>query len=185
MAGKSAREITTGLSDEIEKFSEGTDQADDITILALQYQVITDIKRDFMNYEMLKLKNQLTELDRIAIKIEEISEQWNIPPKVSMELNLVIEELFTNVVFYAWDDQSEHEILLELTMTGPDVVQVRLTDDGKPFNLLEKKVDDVFDKPLEERKIGGLGIHFVREMMSEVLYQRSDNKNIVILTRKF
>ncbi len=185
MAGKSAREITTGLSDEIEKFSEGADQADDITILALQYQVITDIKRDVMNYEMLKLKNQLTELDRIAVKIEEISEQWNLPPKVSMELNLVIEELFTNVVFYAWDDQSEHEILQELTMTGPDTVQVRLTDDGKPFNLLEKKVDDVFDKPLEERKIGGLGIHFVREMMSEVLYQRSDNKNIVILTRKF
>lgn len=185
LAGKCARELTTGLSEEISKFSKGAEQADDITILALQYQVTTDKNRDAMNYEILSLKNQLTELDQIVLKIEEISERWNIPPKVTMELNLVIEELFTNVVFYAWDDQSEHKIILELILTDPATVQVRLTDDGKPFNLLEKEVDDVSGKSLEERKIGGLGIHFVREMMSEVLYQRVDNKNIVILTRKF
>jgi anti-sigma regulatory factor (Ser/Thr protein kinase) len=44
---------------------------------------------------------------------------------------------------------------------------------------------DVFDKPLEERQIGGLGIHFVREMMNSVDYQRTDHKNIVTLTKNF
>ena len=102
-----------------------------------------------------------------------------------MQINLVLEELFTNVVFYAFDDQLEHTINLGFTLIDQHQLMIRLEDDGKPFNLLEKKVDDVFDKPLEERQIGGLGIHFIREMMNSVEYQREDNKNIVILKKNF
>lgn len=138
-----------------------------------------------MDQKNLILKNQLSELDTIAIALEEVSELWNLPPKVTMELNLVLEELFTNVVFYAFDDESEHEIGLDLVRTAEKSVRMILSDDGKPFNLLEKKIDDVFDKPLEERKIGGLGIHFAREMMTDISYARKDSKNVVILTKDF
>ena len=102
-----------------------------------------------------------------------------------MEINLVLEELFTNVVFYAFDDKEDHIITLDFMLIDVHQMQICLADDGKPFNLLEKKMDNVVDKPLEDRKIGGLGIHFVREMMNNVEYRRQDEKNVVILTKNF
>lgn len=184
-AGKTATVITQSLAADLAKFAEGAEQADDITILSLQYKRNKDLNEDDMDKVTLTLKNQLAELERIVITLEELAEKWKIPPRVSMELNLVLEELFTNIVFYAFDDQEEHEITLEITREQHGRIVLKLIDDGKPFNLLEKDTGDVFDKPLEERRIGGLGIHFVKEMMNEVAYSRTDNKNIVILARIF
>ena len=185
MSSKNTKGLTDSLIIELKRFSLGTEQADDITILALQYKDSSEINDTPMQTVQLVLKNQLTELDAIALKLEELAENWNIPAKIVMELNLVLEELFTNVVFYAFDDKEEHAIILDFVLVDPHQLQVRLTDDGKPFNLLEKKVNDVFDKPLEERQIGGLGIHFVKEMMNSVNYQRENDKNIVLLTKNF
>ena len=185
MANKNTKGLTDSLIIELKRFSLGAEQADDITILALQYKNSSETNAQPMQTVQLKLKNHLSELDNIAVNLENLSEKWNLPPKIVMEINLVIEELFTNVVFYAFDDKEEHEINLSFMLVDTHQLQMRLEDDGKPFNLLEKKVNDVFDKPLEERQIGGLGIHFVREMMNSVDYQRSGNKNVVILTKNF
>ncbi|MEI7726677.1 MAG: SpoIIE family protein phosphatase [Bacteroidota bacterium] len=185
LANKNTQALTELLIGELKRFSSGAEQADDITILALQYK---DAKWQFLAARPevhMGLLNQVSELEKIAARIEELSEEWNIPVKTGMQINLVLEELFTNVVFYAFDDQLEHTIDLGFTLIDPHQLMIRLEDDGKPFNLLEKKVDDVFDKPLEERQIGGLGIHFIREMMNSVEYQREDNKNIVILKKNF
>ena len=169
----------------MKRFSLGTEQADDITILVLQYKNPSEITDKPMQTFQIKLKNQITELDLIAINLETLAENWNIPAKSVMEINLVLEELFTNVLFYAFDDKDEHEIILDFSLIDNHQLQIRLEDDGKPFNIVERKVNDVFAKPLEERQIGGLGIHFVREMMNNVDYQRTGDKNIVILTKNF
>lgn len=133
----------------------------------------------------LILKNQLIELDKLVINLEELSVKWNIPTKIMMEINLVLEELFTNVVLYAFDDKEEHNITLDFELIDEHQLKMRLEDDGKPFNLMKKKVNDTFDKPVEDRQIGGLGIHFVRELMNSVDYKRAFDKNIVILTKDF
>jgi anti-sigma regulatory factor (Ser/Thr protein kinase) len=169
----------------LKRFALGAEQADDITILVLQYKNPSGTNAVLAQSVKLVLENRIEELEKIAIALDNLSEQWNLPPKVVMEINLVLEELFTNVVFYAFDDQQDHQIILDFTRLDSGLLQIRLEDDGKPFNLLEKKMDDVFDKPLEERRIGGLGIHFVREMMNNVEYQRAGEKNIVILTKNF
>jgi anti-sigma regulatory factor (Ser/Thr protein kinase) len=102
-----------------------------------------------------------------------------------MEITLVLEELFTNVVFYAFDDKEVHNIHVEFRLMDANTLQLRLEDDGKPFNLLEKQMGDLLEKPVEEREIGGLGIHFVRKMMKSVEYERSGNHNVVVLTKDF
>ena len=185
MANKNTKGLTDSLIIELKRFSLGTEQADDITILALQYKNPSVTNERPMETIQLKLKNQLPELDQIAVNLETLAEKWEIPGKIVMEINLVLEELFTNVVFYAFDDKDEHDINLTFMLIDAHQLQIQLEDNGKPFNLLEKKVADVFDKPLEDRQIGGLGIHFVREMMNSVEYQRADNKNVVILTKNF
>jgi anti-sigma regulatory factor (Ser/Thr protein kinase) len=133
----------------------------------------------------LSLLNKVTELDKIVVKLEELSESWNIPPRVVMEVNLALEELFTNVVFYAYDDKDPHTITVDFMLIDNNQLQLRLEDDGKPFNLLEKESGDQLGQPLEERSIGGLGIHFVKEMMSKVEYNRSEKNNVVVLTKTF
>ncbi|MCX6305436.1 MAG: SpoIIE family protein phosphatase [Bacteroidetes bacterium] len=185
LASKNTRALTELLIGELKRFSSGAEQADDITILALQYKTAAGAMPPPAQTVQLTLLNQVSELDKLAARIEELSGTWNIPPKTGMEVNLVLEELFTNVVFYAFDDQHEHTIIIDFVLTDVHQLLIRLEDDGKPFNLLETKVDDVIDKPLEERQIGGLGVHFVRKMMDSVEYRRDGDKNIVTLTKNF
>ena len=185
LATKNTQVLTELLIGELKRFSSGAEQADDITILALQYKDSTMQTSMADQPVVLTLANQVTELDKIVQKIEELSETWHIPLRTVMEINLVLEELFTNVVFYAFDDREPHSITIEFRLKEARVLELRMADDGKPFNLLDRDMGDRLEKPLDERQIGGLGIHFVREMMQNVEYQRSDNKNIVTLTKNF
>ncbi|MCK9424326.1 MAG: SpoIIE family protein phosphatase [Bacteroidales bacterium] len=185
LANKSSKELTETLIYQLKRFSTGTEQADDITILALQYKDPRASKSDSMQNVQLNLANQLTELDKLVVQLESLAESWKIPGKTIMELNLVIEELFTNIVFYAFEEKSDHRIIVNFALMDSHRLRIQIIDDGKPFNLLEAKVSDQFGKPLEERKIGGLGIHFVREMMDGVEYQRTNDQNIVTLTKNF
>ncbi len=182
-ANRNTKALTELLIGELKRFSIGTEQADDITILALQYKTHAGSGAMPACTVQLELQNQITELEKLAGKLEELSETWNIPLKAVMEINLVLEELFTNIVFYAFNDKDPHVILLEFIKTDDHLLEMRIIDDGKPFNLLEKKIGDVFNQSLGERQIGGLGIHFAKEMMKSIAYERTDNKNIVILTK--
>lgn len=128
----------------------------------------------------------MSELEKIVATVDELAEQWTIPPKIVMQLNLVLEELFTNIVFYGFADgqATEHHISIGFTRDG-NVLTVVVADDARPFNLLEQGEDPGIDKPLEERNIGGLGIHFVKTVMDHVEYARRDEKNVVTLTKKY
>lgn len=185
LSGMGAKETTQKLIQQVKDFASGAEQADDITVLALKYNGIQAAKQPTMRNIRLKLINQVSELDKLVASLEEIGAAWNIPPKVIMELNLSLEELFTNIVFYAYETPEEHAITIDYQLPEERILQVTITDDGKPFNLLESSANELLGKPIDERKIGGLGIHFVREMMDKVDYKRVDNKNIVILTKKF
>jgi sigma-B regulation protein RsbU (phosphoserine phosphatase) len=185
LATKNSKALTELLIAELKSFSSGAEQADDITILALQYKDTKELPRMPIKKVEIKLTNELTELEKIVAQIEELSDEWNIPAKTVMEINLVLEELFTNIVFYAFDDKEPHSITVEMALMEPHTLQIRLEDDGKPFNLLEKQMGEVFEQTVDERPIGGLGIHFVKKMMDGVAYERSGNNNIVILTKVF
>ncbi|MEI6456711.1 MAG: SpoIIE family protein phosphatase [bacterium] len=180
----SAKEMGLKLSANVRTFASGTEQADDITILVLTYQGSDADNNISMDNMKLTLVNRLGELEKVVAAIETLTEQWGLPSRVGMELNLVLEELFTNIVFYAFEDGTEHELSVEFERSGPGLMKIRMEDDGKPFNLLDKDISDL-DTPLEERKIGGLGIHFVKEMMDKVEYERAGNKNVVLLTKKY
>lgn len=182
-ARKNTRVLTEMLIGELKRFSQGAEQADDITILALQYKEQAGVLVEASDSESMQIANDIAELPGIAAKIEELSERWSLPPKTAMELNLAVEELFSNVVFYAFDDQARHVISLTFILGSNGKLVIKLEDDGKPFNLLEQDHGRLLDMELEERPVGGLGIHFIRKVMDNVEYQREGNRNIVILTK--
>ncbi|MBP7652906.1 ATP-binding protein [Candidatus Dependentiae bacterium] len=128
------------------------------------------------------LKNDIAELDKLAAIIEELSEKYNINPKISYAINLSLDELVTNIISYGYHDDKEHLIKLDFIFDDK-TIKIVLVDDGKEFDPLKMPVPKT-DIPLEERKIGGFGIYFVRKSMDDVFYERKENKNFLTITKK-
>lgn len=126
--------------------------------------------------------NQINQLEYLAHAVEEISGEWNIPLNIALNLNLVLEELVTNIIFYGYDDKDEHEIKINFSYKNK-IIKVQIEDDGRQFDPLQAPEPNI-DKTIEERNIGGLGIHFVRKLMDDINYQRLDNKNRLTLTKQ-
>jgi serine/threonine-protein kinase RsbW len=98
------------------------------------------------------------------------------------DLNLALEEILANIISYGYSDNREHEIRVNLSVE-PGKVRVDVEDDGQPFNPLEAPEADT-TKPLEERTIGGLGIHLVRKLMDGLEYKRQGEKNLLTIKKK-
>ena len=176
--------LVKSVVDSIYQFAKGQEQADDITMLILGYQKSSSHIEAPTGVKQLQVLNKLEELHRIVETMEEISKEWNISSKANMELNLVLEELFTNIVFYAFPDNREHQIDITFSLFESGILEIRLMDDGRYFDLMEAAEEVKLDAALEERKVGGLGIHFVKQMMDDMVYERKGGKNIVTLTKK-
>lgn len=131
----------------------------------------------------LVILNTIGELERITGFLEKYGEEWGFNTKTVFSLNLVLEELITNIIFYGYTDEQEHEITIGMQYDAGEIT-LFITDDGKPFDPLAVDTPGDLDKPLEERKIGGLGIHFVREIMDTHSYERDGNLNRLILSKK-
>ena len=130
----------------------------------------------------LELKNNLSELDRLCQHCEEIGQAIGVTDKAIFEMNLALDELFTNIISYGFQDKQEHTIKINISIEG-DLLEIRIEDDGIPFNPIQSKAPD-FQCGIEECKIGGLGIHLIKKLMDDIRYQRVADKNILFLRRK-
>jgi anti-sigma regulatory factor (Ser/Thr protein kinase) len=129
----------------------------------------------------LTIINQISQLEELARFFEEISDEWELPMSASLNLNLVMEELVTNIIFYGYEDQNKHEITIVVILDN-ELINIQLEDDGKEFDPLSIPEPDI-NLAIEDRKIGGLGIHFVRKIMDKIDYKRLDNRNILTLSK--
>lgn len=130
----------------------------------------------------ITLRNDLAELGRLSAAVEEFGDRVGLSTKVVFTLNLVLDELVTNVVSYGYgDDPGEHQLSVGLSV-GDGKVTAVLEDDGLPFDPLSKSLPDL-DSPLDQRGVGGLGVHFVRTMMDRVDYQRVGDHNRLTLVK--
>jgi serine/threonine-protein kinase RsbW len=127
------------------------------------------------------IENRIEELPSLATKIDELAEEWKISPALAMNINLVIEEAVSNIIFYAFADSNKHTIEISVS-SDKKVLSVKITDDGNPFNPLEQQQPDI-TLPVEERPVGGLGIFLISQIMDEMDYTRKENLNILTLNK--
>jgi sigma-B regulation protein RsbU (phosphoserine phosphatase) len=161
----------------VEEFQGQADQADDITVLAVQFHG-TPEESPLKTFD-IKIENQLAEISRVNQQFNEFAADNNVPKAVSRKMNLVFDDLLNNVISYAYKDRQKHEIDIRIEVTK-DRLAVTISDDGVPFNPFGTATPDT-TLSVEDREIGGLGIHLVRSMMDEVDYQRRTDKNVVRL----
>lgn len=129
----------------------------------------------------LALVNDVDEIPRMAAAIERFGNDCGVPLEVVDGVNIALDELFTNVVRYGYPDGGSHHIDIRLSLSGQRLT-IEIADDGRPFNPLDRPPPDL-ESPLEERAVGGLGIHFVRSLMDEVEYRRDGNRNTLRMVK--
>ena len=97
------------------------------------------------------------------------------------DVNICLDELFTNIVSYGFADDQEHIIRLTINLDS-NVLIFSIEDDGVPFNPLEK-TDPKFPAGLINARIGGLGIHIVRKLVDDIRYKRKRGWNLLTMKK--
>ena len=169
--GKSPRKMVEQMHASVEAFREGAEQSDDLTMLAIRYQKAA-----------LIMRNDIQQIPTLSEWMETIG----IPEELNMPMNLALEEIVSNVMLYAYPGKSG-QVLVECTKDKVQCTKERLiftiTDSGVPFDPTQKEEVDT-TLSAEEREIGGLGIHLVRQIMDEVIYERVDGMNVLTVVKE-
>jgi sigma-B regulation protein RsbU (phosphoserine phosphatase) len=176
-SAQSSKSVIEKVVSEVGRFCAGAPQADDITLLVLDYMGPKEAERTTVS---VLLRNDLSEVRRLNQVVTEFAAQHHLAPELVFRVNLVLEEIVTNVISYGYDDSQEHEISVRLSWQDPRI-ELEIKDDGRPFNPLEASQPEM-ERPLVERPVGGLGIHLVRTMMDHLDYRREGDKNCLLLT---
>lgn len=173
---RSPRVITENVIDDVDLHAGTACQSDDITILCCSLNQVQE-----EDARTLVMTNRIEEIERMAVFLEEISQEFDLSVEHSFNIHLAVEEAVTNVIMYAYPQDEEHE--LELTVYKRDNRLIfKLVDSGKEFDpTLQPEADVTLS--LEERPIGGLGIFLIRRIMQAVDYQRIDGKNILTMVK--
>ncbi|MCK5205889.1 MAG: ATP-binding protein [Desulfobacterales bacterium] len=113
--------------------------------------------------------------------MEKFGQSLGLSKKCIFEANLALDELFTNIISYGFDDKNEHTIKITISLQNDELV-FNIEDDGIPFNPTKVETPDL-ECTIEECRIGGLGIHLAKNLMDAVCYQRCKDKNILTLKK--
>ena len=174
-SSKRPAEVIEATFAEIRRHAGEAEQSDDITIVCFKYNTESMEKS-------IVLANDISEISRLNMFIEEIAEEFSLAPDVTFNLNLVLEEAVVNIINYAYPKEEHEKIYLSARLHNGSIVLV-LTDTGKEFDPTMAPEADI-TLSADERKIGGLGIFLIRQIMNEVKYERIEGKNILTLEKK-
>jgi serine/threonine-protein kinase RsbW len=131
--------------------------------------------------KILILKNKNSEIRILANGVLDFGRENDLHQNVLDDIRLAFEEMFSNIVSYGFDDDREHEIVMDMELSA-DLLTMKIRDDGRPFNPTEYVNPDL-EKPLDEREVGGLGIHLVRHVIDEWEYKSGQGKNILTMKK--
>jgi serine/threonine-protein kinase RsbW len=122
-----------------------------------------------------KVMNELPEIPRLADRIEAFCRDRNIHGRAIYRFNLALDEALTNIISYGFPGEGRHEIEVSVVYDGHSLT-ANISDDGAAFNPLSQTGPDIFAS-VEDRKVGGLGIHLLRKLTESANYHRADDRN--------
>jgi len=117
----------------------------------------------------------------VGAAFAEFADAHAVPAAIRRSMSVALDELLHNTIAYGFAGRDGGEVTVEVELRA-DRLCATLSDDGPPFNPLESAPPDT-TLAVEEREVGGLGIHLVRRMMDEVGYQRRADRNVVSLAK--
>jgi sigma-B regulation protein RsbU (phosphoserine phosphatase) len=168
------------MSHAMYSFVDGAEQSDDLTMLIIRYE---PQPFNCLLSETLHLRSNLAEVPRLGQFQKDIYTKLGLNQSLASQLRLAVEEAVVNVMEYAYPTGTQGNVEVKMMSDGHSL-KVVITDSGVPFDPTVRERTDI-TLAAEERQIGGLGIHLVRELMDGINYEHTNGLNILTLTKKF
>ena len=130
----------------------------------------------------IRLPADVREIERLNQLVRRFGELHEIPTRALYAVNLALDEVVTNVVRYGFEISAGQEVAVRVETTGDDL-HSEVVDAGREFNPLNAPLPDL-TAALNERALGGLGIHLVRSLMDRVEYRRENAKNVLTMRKR-
>jgi anti-sigma regulatory factor (Ser/Thr protein kinase) len=128
------------------------------------------------------LRNRRSEIARMFSLVERFCRINRIGGDDLFNLRLVLDEAVINIIVHGYEDEAEHHINVSLALEG-STIAIDIDDDGMPYNPLDAPPPQ-FDRPIEERRIGGLGVHIIKSLARSVEYRREEGRNHLAIVMK-
>ena len=175
-------QLIDAVRDDVAAFSAGAEQADDITMLALEYGVPPEVTSTIV------VPADDAQLPRVTEFVHTELDRRACPVRAQNQLDIALEELFVNVAHYAYPDAAPGEpkdVRVSYTYSAePPSITVEIADDGIPFDPLAKP-DAVTPDNIFDVQIGGLGILMAKKSVDEMRYARVDGSNVVTIVKRW
>lgn len=176
----SSQHFMDDLYRDLRNFEDGREPFDDTTALCLRY--IKNSEDTPRAIKTVEIKNEMKQINTVINEFEVFAQEYSVPGEVVMKMGLVFDDILSNVIQYAYTDEAEHIILIYFKLYS-DQILITVADDGIPFNPLLIKSPDI-NLSIEERVLGGLGIHLVKNIVDDCHYRRRVDQNILTLIKK-
>ncbi|MCR4615733.1 MAG: SpoIIE family protein phosphatase [Clostridiales bacterium] len=170
----SAEELLNGVKRSVGDFVGDAPQFDDLTMLCFKI-------KNFGDENSLVVEATTENLSQVTEFVDAVLEQNDCSPKVQMQIDLAVEEIYVNIANYAYGEKTGKAEISADCQDG--VVIVVFRDSGTPYNPLEKEDPDT-TLSSEEREIGGLGIFLTKKTMDSVSYEYVNGKNVLTMKKK-
>jgi len=179
---KTAIDLCKSVKSTIDEFVGEAPQFDDITMLSLKYNKKASKKGDQFMKE-LSLEATVEHIETVTEFVDNELDNLGCSPKIKMQINIAIDELFGNIAHYAYQPGKGDAIVRIEVEKDPLSVVITFIDEGIPFDPLEKGDPDI-NASAEDRAIGGLGIFMVKKTMDGIKYVYEDGKNILQIKKQ-
>jgi anti-sigma regulatory factor (Ser/Thr protein kinase) len=130
----------------------------------------------------LEIASDLSEIARVTVRLHAFGRTHALPETFVDRFVLALDELVANIIQYGLPTGGHDTILLSVTLDAARL-SMELSDPGRAFDPLRETPPPDLDSPLEQRRVGGLGVHFVRTLMDEVTYRRQGDRNILTMSK--
>jgi len=173
------RQFIDMMTENVRQFVGDAEQSDDLTMMAIQY---IRQQSDIRMRKSIVLTNDIKEVTKLIAFVEDVCETVQMDEATTMQMKIAIEEAVVNVINYAYPVGMRGDVTIEAASND---VRLKFTiiDSGKPFDpTVHATVDTKLSA--KDRRIGGLGIHIVRQMMDSMNYERVGKLNVLTLRKK-
>lgn len=165
---------------EIRRQQQSDEFADDFSLLEFRFP---EEGASQETVARLSLKADQGEIRKLHGFLGDYCRGQALPEHLVFDFEVILEELFTNVIKYGGVTPGEECCSIEL-LHAANSLTLRFCDRGAPFNPLEREEVDT-SKPIGDRPIGGLGIHFIKKLTEVHHYERRGQENVLTLVKRF
>ncbi len=184
--------LLDAVKSDVSQFVGDAAQSDDLTGMCIRFNEYLDIrvttasgrKVDAVSpnaHTQLEILNAVNELQTLQEHASNFCRDWDVSDSAAHDMRVCLEEYIANLISYGYDDKEPHALQIDLVRVA-DGLLAEISDDGREFDPLGAELVDL-DLPINDRPIGGLGIHLIRELTDDLSYERVGDRNRFTMTK--